>query len=106
MPGSSQMRGFPFRPPFRALVAAALIVLAGVAVARYVAGVRTPAQGAPVVVAFGDSLTEGNGSISHPWPAVLAERLARQTDAGGLQVLNAGISGNRLLQDDFGVSGL
>jgi lysophospholipase L1-like esterase len=58
------------------------------------------------VVAFGDSLTEGNGTIAHPWPAVLAERLARKTGPDAARVVNAGISGNRLLRDDFGVSGL
>src|SRR5262249_58508754 len=71
----------------------------------YVAGVRSPARGAPVVVAFGDSLTSGSGSVSHPWPEVLAERLARQ-EGGGPRVVNAGISGNRLLRDEFGASGL
>ncbi|HET9157541.1 MAG TPA: SGNH/GDSL hydrolase family protein [Myxococcaceae bacterium] len=88
------------------MVVPALVLLAGVAIARYVAGVRSPAQGAPVVVAFGDSLTEGDGSIPHPWPEVLAERLARQIGPGAPRVVNAGISGNRLLRDDFGASGL
>src|SRR5262249_3996880 len=105
----SHTRGSPFRPPVHTLVAvlaAALVVLAGMAIARYVASVRSPAREAPVIVAFGDSLTEGNGSISHPWPDILAERLARRGDAGGLMVVNAGISGNRLLRDDFGVRGI
>jgi len=88
------------------VLGALLVATAGVAVARYVSRMGARVQGNPVVVAFGDSLTEGNGFISHPWPAVLTERLARQADAGRLQVVNAGISGNRLLRDDFGVRGV
>jgi lysophospholipase L1-like esterase len=79
---------------------------AGVAVSRYVSGVGARGQGSPVVVAFGDSLTEGGPSISHPWPAVLGERLARQSGVAAPRVVNAGISGNRLLRDDVGTSGL
>jgi lysophospholipase L1-like esterase len=82
-----------------------LVTTAAVAIARYVSGMGAREQGSPVVVAFGDSLTEGGPSISHPWPAVLAERLARQTGPV-LRVVNAGISGNRLLRDDVGTSGL
>jgi lysophospholipase L1-like esterase len=88
------------------VLAAVLLVLAGIAVARYVAGVGKTAPGTPVVVAFGDSLTEGGGAVPHPWPAVLAERLARRTGASPIRVVNAGISGNRLLREDFGPSGL
>ena len=88
------------------VLAAALLVLAGIAAARYVAGVRKPVPGIPVIVAFGDSLTEGGGAIARAWPAVLAERLARRVGASPVRVVNAGISGNRLLRDDFGPSGL
>ncbi|MFJ6702080.1 MULTISPECIES: SGNH/GDSL hydrolase family protein [unclassified Streptomyces] len=67
----------------------------------YVSGVdvRGPHRG--TVVAFGDSLTDGNGSsfgANHRWPDRLAERL-RPLRTG---VLNAGISGNRLLLDSTG----
>jgi lysophospholipase L1-like esterase len=55
------------------------------------------------IVAFGSSLTDGDGSTSdanHRWPDVLAERLQK---AGGgkaeVGVLNEGIIGNRLLKD-------
>ena len=55
------------------------------------------------IVAFGSSLTDGDGSTSdanHRWPDALAERLQK---AGGsksqLGVLNLGIIGNRLLHD-------
>lgn len=55
------------------------------------------------IVAFGSSLTDGDGSTkdtNRRWPDVLAERLQK---AGGEQaelgVLNEGIIGNRLLSD-------
>jgi lysophospholipase L1-like esterase len=57
------------------------------------------------VVAFGDSLTDGNGSTpgaNTRWPDALAERLAGRHVA----VLNAGISGGRLLKDGMGRAGL
>jgi lysophospholipase L1-like esterase len=99
------MGGFLLGRPVRVLVAA-LLVLAGIVLARYVARVGKPMPGTPVVVAFGDSLTEGGAVIAHPWPAVLAERLARQGGVSPIRVVNAGISGNRLLREDFGPSGL
>lgn len=54
------------------------------------------------VVAFGDSITDGNGSTpdaDRRWPDYLAERLAPH----GIAVANAGISGARLLSDRMGV---
>jgi len=59
-----------------------------------------PAAAPSVVVAFGDSITEGARSQAPhaDWPSVLAQRL-QQTCPGGFVVLNAGISGNRLLGD-------
>jgi lysophospholipase L1-like esterase len=57
------------------------------------------------VVALGDSLTDGNGSTpgaDRRWPDFLARRLAPQ----GVAVLNAGISGNRLLRPGMGESAL
>lgn len=60
---------------------------------------------APVVVALGDSITDGAGSTpgaDRRWPDFLAARLA----PGGTAVLNAGISGARLLQDGMGASAL
>lgn len=60
-----------------------------------------------IVVAFGDSITEGTGSLpSGPggWP----ERLNRRMVEGGTdwRVVNAGIGGNRLLHQGSGPSGL
>ena len=60
------------------------------------------------VVAFGDSITDGARSTSDMnarWPDVLAQRLAARKGAG-VAVLNAGISGNRVLGDGAGVSAL
>jgi lysophospholipase L1-like esterase len=57
------------------------------------------------VVALGDSITDGNGSTpsaDRRWPDALAERLSQR----GIAVLNAGISGNRLLRDGMGQGGL
>ncbi|GGR67423.1 SGNH hydrolase [Streptomyces humidus] len=66
------------------------------------------------VVAFGDSLTDGVTSTSganRRWPDALADRLRAALAADGAPryaVVNAGISGNRLLADDprHGASGL
>lgn len=71
----------------------------------YVAGVDVLGQAAGSVVAFGDSLTDGTGSTpdtDHRWP----DRLAAALRADRLGVLNAGISGNRLLHDGTGPSAL
>ncbi|MER6085242.1 SGNH/GDSL hydrolase family protein [Streptomyces sp. NPDC001833] len=67
----------------------------------YVTGVDVQAVTRGTVVALGDSLTDGNGTsmdANHRWPDRLAERL-RSFRVG---VLNAGISGNRLLLDGTG----
>lgn len=65
------------------------------------------ATNALAIVALGDSITDGYQSIlnaNHRWPNYLAGRLAgAQTNLG---VVNEGIGGNRLLQDDVGPSGL
>ncbi|HEY6306654.1 MAG TPA: SGNH/GDSL hydrolase family protein [Candidatus Angelobacter sp.] len=59
--------------------------------------------GGAAIVAFGSSLTDGDGTTldtNRRWPDVLAERLqkdaARKAEVG---VLNQGIIGNRLLKD-------
>lgn len=59
--------------------------------------------GKGAVVALGDSITDGNGSTpdrDRRWPDYLAARLG----AGGVAVVNAGISGARLLGDRMGVN--
>ncbi|MEU6199691.1 SGNH/GDSL hydrolase family protein [Streptomyces sp. NPDC047061] len=70
----------------------------------YVTGVDVRAVTRGTVVAFGDSLTDGNGTsmdADHRWPDRLADRL-RPFPIG---VLNAGISGNRLMLDSTGGPG-
>jgi lysophospholipase L1-like esterase len=60
------------------------------------------------LVAFGDSITDGaraTADTNSRWPDVLARRLAARR-GGGVAVLNAGISGNRVLGDGAGVSAL
>lgn len=62
--------------------------------------VRNPAH-AGSVVAFGDSITDGNESTidaNRRWPDYLARRLD-DTNRAPLGVLNQGISGNRVLND-------
>lgn len=68
---------------------------------------------AGVVVAFGDSITDGSRSTvdaNRRWPNVLARRLQAQRKA--LAVVDAGIGGNRILHDAvpasprFGVNAL
>ena len=62
------------------------------------------------VVAFGDSITDGARStpdMNARWPDVLARRLAgRRGPVPPVAVLNAGISGNRVLGDGAGASAL
>jgi lysophospholipase L1-like esterase len=64
---------------------------------------------AGVIVAFGDSITDGATSTSdtdHSWPSLLAARLAANKATADLAIVNQGISGNRLLADGAGISAL
>jgi lysophospholipase L1-like esterase len=70
----------------------------------FLTGVDVEASaGAAAIVAFGSSLTDGDGSTADTngrWPDVLSERLQHAARAKpGLGVLNEGIIGNRLLYD-------
>lgn len=61
--------------------------------------------GARAVVILGDSISDGNGATldaNRRWPDFLAQRLAKQSVA----VLNASISGARVLADGMGESAL
>jgi lysophospholipase L1-like esterase len=63
------------------------------------------APGTRTVVAIGDSITDGDGATMDAdarWPDFLAQRLAPRDVA----VLNAGISGGRMLRDKMGVNAL
>ena len=59
------------------------------------------------IVALGDSITDGVNSTpdaNQRWPDRLAERLRVHKGSGNVAVLNAGISGNRLLHDTVGTN--
>lgn len=64
---------------------------------------------ARAIVTLGDSVTDGFGSTpdtDQRWPNLLAERLQSQWATSRLTVLNAGVSGNRVLHDFVGTSAL
>lgn len=68
-------------------------------------------QAAGSIVAFGDSITDGarsNVDENGRWPDVLAARLQMLAPVRRLGVLNAGISGNRILLDGghYGINAL
>ena len=68
------------------------------------ASVRTGA-----IVTLGDSVTDGFAStpdMNQRWPNLLAERLQDHASTPNMAVLNAGISGNRILHDIVGPSSL
>jgi len=61
------------------------------------------------VVALGDSITDGRGSIpnaNNRWPDDLAKRLQADAATRGIGVLNMGIGGNRVLLDGLGPNAL
>jgi lysophospholipase L1-like esterase len=61
------------------------------------------------IVTFGDSITDGTASTpdtNNRWPNHLARRLMARSAGARFAVLNAGISGNRVLTDGLGVSAL
>jgi lysophospholipase L1-like esterase len=76
---------------------------------QYVTGVDVRAGTAQgTVVTFGDSITDGDKSTPNAnrrWPDVLADRLAAEPGPTRLGVLNAGISGNRVMHDNTGIGG-
>ena len=78
----------------------------------FLTGVDVYAPGDSAVVAFGDSITDGNHSTqsaNRRWPDYLAARLAASEatrKAGILGVVNTGISGNRVLLDGDGPSAM
>lgn len=59
---------------------------------------QAPAE-TPVLVAFGDSISDGTASTMNGddrWPDVLARRLAERLGPNRVAVVNAGIGGNRI----------
>lgn len=89
----------------------AALWLGGLLVAAQVPVVARAAD-AGVVVTFGDSITAGAGAVEDQgrpvrYPERLAARLREKPgDAGPLRVVNAGISGNRLLANGVGPKGI
>lgn len=81
-----------------------------------VSAVLIPAQPSQrLIVALGDSITDGDRSTveaDHNWPSDFARRLGKAAGASNVSIVNAGIVGNRLLNDgtsisaSFGVSAL
>jgi lysophospholipase L1-like esterase len=73
-----------------------------------VSAVLVPAQPPQsLVVAFGDSITDGDGSTvdaDRNWPGDLIRRLAKTPEDSKLAVVNEGIAGNRLLNDGSGIA--
>ncbi len=73
-----------------------------------VTGVEVRGAGArPVLVAIGDSITEGAGSTANAdmgWPEQLAARIAAR--GGDWSVVNQGVGGGRLLREVTGPSAL
>jgi lysophospholipase L1-like esterase len=62
-----------------------------------------------LIVALGDSLTDGDGSTveaDRSWPSALARRLNARVAGPEVAIVNAGIAGNRLLADGFGIAAL
>jgi lysophospholipase L1-like esterase len=65
--------------------------------------------GAAVVVALGDSITDGHGATTNGndrWTDVLAARLQRTPETRNIGVSNQGIGGNHLLTDGLGPNAL
>jgi lysophospholipase L1-like esterase len=63
----------------------------------------------PVLVAFGDSITEGycaTAATHRDYPEQLAQLLAAHSADGRWVIINSGISGNRLLHDGDGSAAL
>lgn len=75
----------------------------------FISGVDVEVKKGGAIVAIGDSITDGAGSsagANRRWPDRLAERLvkARLNEAWG--VVNAGMSGNRMMMEGIGPSAL
>jgi lysophospholipase L1-like esterase len=70
-----------------------------------ISAVLVPAQASQrLVVAFGDSITDGDRSTvdaDHNWPSDLIRRLGKTREGSKVGMVNEGIVGNRLLNDCF-----
>jgi lysophospholipase L1-like esterase len=62
-----------------------------------------------LLVAFGDSITDGDQSTvdaDRNWPSDLIRRLKKTPEGSKVAVVNEGVAGNRLLDDGIGAGGL
>jgi lysophospholipase L1-like esterase len=68
-----------------------------------ITAVLVPAQPSQrLIVAFGDSGVDGNGSTvdaDRSWPSLLSRRLQKSSESSKVAVVNEGIGGNRLLSN-------
>ena len=65
--------------------------------------------GTPLIVTFGDSITDGSRSTPdthNTWPAILATRLAADKATAHMAIVNQGIGGNRVLTDGANFAGV
>lgn len=73
-------------------------------------GIDVPAvEGSRAIVTLGDSITDGAHSTNNAnrrWPDVLAARLKQEHGLENVSVLNEGIGGNRVLNEQTGPSAL
>ena len=73
-------------------------------------GIDVPAaDGARAIATMGDSITDGTASTPNAnkrWPNVLAERLKQEHGLENVAVLDEGIGGNRVLNEQSGPSAL
>ncbi len=70
--------------------------------------VAAPAD-AGLIVAFGDSITDGATSTvdtDRSWPSMLAQRLLANPATANLAIVNQGISGNRVLREGTATNAL
>ncbi|WP_418317353.1 GDSL-type esterase/lipase family protein [Piscinibacter sakaiensis] len=76
----------------------------------FIAGVEVLAdEAAATWVGFGDSITDGNGhrlDADASWPGQVSQRWRQGRSGPPVGMLNAGMSGNRLLSAEVGPSGL
>jgi len=92
--------------------AAEMPVAASFPVRFFLSGVEVSGAVVPkvVIVALGDSITDGAGSTldaNRRWPDLLSDRLRKTSRKwDGVVVVNQGISGNRVLRDGMSVSAL
>jgi lysophospholipase L1-like esterase len=73
------------------------------------ASVEVESPSGAAIVAFGDSITDGNGvqpNTNRRWTDFLAERLQASPATRHLAVVNLGLGGNRLLLDGLGPNAL